>query len=227
MANLALGPARPLIRTARPALPGAASMGQILGTIGSAGALGFMLLLHLFAGGQIQPMTSTLSNAVFAPGVGWMFPAGVLSMALAGLGALLSLRASGLRPGWLATLAVSLTASGMLLVALFPTDPVGAGSLSAQIHRYAAAVAMVAVPVAALRVASVLPQAGRRMLQAAAAMTLAVVLITGVAIFLPGMFEPARGLIQRFLLLSELVVLALLVYLPARAVTPAGQPGRN
>ncbi|MGH3468429.1 MAG: DUF998 domain-containing protein [Thermocrispum sp.] len=194
-------------------------MGRFLGTVGAAGALGFMVLLHVFAGARIEPVTSTLSNAVFAPGVGWMFPAGVLSMALAGLGAVIILRASSLRAGSLATLAVGVTAVGLLVVALFPTDPVGTGSLSAQIHRYAAAVVMVAVPVAALRVASALPlhTAGRRMLRAAAVMTLAVVLVTGVAIFLPGVFDPARGLIQRFLLLSELVVLALLVYLPARA----------
>lgn len=213
MANLVLAPPAVLPRT----LPSGLSTGRLLGTVGAVGALGFMLLLHLFAGASIEPVTSTLSNAVFAPHVGWMFPAGVLSMAVAGVGAVLCLRASGLNPGWLATLAVWLTASGLVLVALFPTDPVGAGSLSAQIHRYAAAVVMVAVPVAALRVACVLPSAARRALRAVALLTIAVVLVTGVAIFLPGVFDPARGLIQRFLLLSELLVLALLVHLPARA----------
>lgn len=215
MANLVLAPAPDL----RATLPPAVTVDRALGAVGAAGALGFMTLLHVLAGEHIAPVTSTLSNAVFAPGVGWMFTAGVLSMALAGLGAVVSLRASGLRAGWLATLAVSLTAAGLLVVAVFPTDPVGAGSLSAQIHRYAAAVVMVAVPVAALRVASVVPrfEPGRRLLQAASLTTSAVVLVTGVAIFLPGVFDPARGLIQRFLLLSELMVLALLVYLPARA----------
>jgi hypothetical protein len=212
MANLVLAQRTPVIR----AVPSTAALGSAVGFVGAAGALGFMLLLHVLAGDRIEPVTATLSNAVFAPEVGWMFPAGVLSMALAGVGALLSLRASSLRPGWLATLAVSLTALGLVLVALFPTDPVGASSLSAQVHRYAAAVVMVAVPVAALCVAAALPRGARRTLQLAAGVTLAVVLVTGVAIFLPGVFDPARGLIQRFLLLSELLVLALLVHLPAR-----------
>jgi hypothetical protein len=212
MANLVLAQRTPVIR----AVPSTVSLGSAVGFVGAAGALGFMLLLHVLAGDRIEPVTATLSNAVFAPEVGWMFPAGVLSMALAGVGALLSLRASSLRPGWLATLAVSLTALGLVLVALFPTDPVGASSLSAQVHRYAAAVVMVAVPVAALSVAAALPRGARRTLQLAAGVTLAVVLVTGVAIFLPGVFDPARGLIQRFLLLSELLVLALLVHLPAR-----------
>lgn len=213
MANLVLAQRTVVIR----AVPSTAALGSAVGFVGAAGALGFMVLLHVLAGDRLEPVTATLSNAVFAPEVGWMFPAGVLSMALAGVGALVSLRASSLRPGWLVTLAVSLTALGLVLVALFPTDPVGASSLSAQVHRYAAAVVMVAVPVAALRVAAVLPpQTGRKTLQLAAAVTLAVVLVTGVAIFLPGVFDPARGLIQRFLLLSELLVVALLVHLPAR-----------
>lgn len=216
MANLVL--VQP--RTARVALPARTAFASVVGTVGAVGAVGFMTLLHVVAADDIAPVTATLSNAVFAPGVGWMFPAGVLSMALAAVAALVSLRGCGLRIGWLAKLAVQLTALGLVLVALFPTDPVGAGSLSAQVHRYAAAVVMVAVPVAALRVAAALPGRGRRGLQFAAAGTLTLVLITGVAIFLPGVFDPARGLIQRGLLLSELLVLALLVHLPARNGRP-------
>lgn len=170
-----------------------------------------MTLLHVFAGGSIAPMTSTLSNAVFAPGVGWMFPAGVLSMALAAAGAWHSLRAHGS----LGRFAVAMASAGLVVVALFPTDPVGAGSLSAQIHRYAAAVVMVAVPIAAFAVARGLGD-GRRVLLAVASATAVVVVVTGVAIFLPGVFDPARGLIQRALLLGELVLIALLVHLPNR-----------
>jgi hypothetical protein len=194
------------------------AVGRFLGLTGVAGAFAFMLLLHLFAGSAIQPVTETLSNAVFAPQVGWMFPAGVLSMAVGGVGVITTLRASGLPIGRVAMLGAWLTALGLFLVALFPTDPIGHASLSAQIHRYAAAVALVAVPVVALLVAAVLPrgQRGRRMLQAAAMVTGAIVLLTGVAIFLPGTFDPVRGVIQRVQLISELLVLALLIQLSVR-----------
>jgi ATP/ADP translocase len=54
------------------------------------------------------------------------------------------------------------------------------------------------------------------MLQAAAMVTGAIVLLTGVAIFLPGTFDPVRGVIQRVQLISELLVLALLIQLSVR-----------
>jgi Protein of unknown function (DUF998) len=228
MTNLVLAQPSPSVRAARVAWPNAASIGWAMGLVGVVGAVGFMATLHLIAGARIEPMTSTMSMAAFAPHVGWMFPAGVLSMALVSLGALVSLRSGPLRAGWFASFAVSVAALGIVLVALFPTDIVGAGSLSAQIHRYAAAVVMFAVPVAALVVAAALrgrPEltAWRRVLLAGAAATIGVVIVTGVAIFLPSFFEPARGLIQRSLLLCELVLLALLVYLPRRAAVVASR----
>ncbi|MFO7192195.1 MULTISPECIES: DUF998 domain-containing protein [Thermocrispum] len=226
MANIVAAPVSARSATApvtRSAWPHPLAVGRLLGMTGVIVAFVFMLLLHLLAGAAIQPVTETLSGAVFAPGVGWMFPAGVTSMAVAGLGVAVVLHGSGLPVGRVAMVGAWLTTVGLVLVTLFPTDRVGAGSISAQIHRYAAAVALLAVPVVALLVARLLGH-GKRMLQAAAWFVVVVLVLTGVAIFLPGVFDPVRGVIQRVLLVGELVVLAQLIHLTVRAAVRSDRP---
>src|SRR5690606_11733633 len=102
MANIVVAPAP--VASAHPSVPRLSwphplAVGRFLGLTGVAGAFAFMLLLHLFAGSAIQPVTETLSTAVFAPQVGWMFRAGVLSMAVGGVGVITTRRASGLPIG--------------------------------------------------------------------------------------------------------------------------------
>lgn len=202
-------------------LPASATVGSALGLTGVALAVTFMVALHALGAAHISTISATLSDTVFTPGVGWMFSAGVLSMALAGAGALITLRASGLARGSLPEFAVTLASIGLLLVALFPTDPVGATSLSAEIHRDAAAVAMICLPLAALRVAAALaavPELNRsaRVLRRSALLTGAVLIVVGYSQLAPGSLEHARGLLQRIMLLCEALMLAQLVYLPAR-----------
>src|SRR5699024_4229340 len=108
-----------------------------------------MLILHLVAYGRTDPMSSTLSNYIFVPGYGWLFPTAVLATAGAGFAVLYELTRSLPQPRLSLRLTVLLASLCCLLVALFPTDRAGPLTLSAEIHRYAAGAAFCCVPLAA------------------------------------------------------------------------------
>ncbi|WP_169808715.1 DUF998 domain-containing protein [Microtetraspora niveoalba] len=122
-------------------------MGIVLGyaAIG-AGAAG-MVLLHLIS--ELNPLRDMISDYVFTPH-GWLLPASLSLLATgAAVHALrlarLERRGAMLVGGW---------AGCMLLVAGFPTDRPGLSlSMSGEIHRYAAFVAFVCMPLAGLLVA--------------------------------------------------------------------------
>jgi uncharacterized protein DUF998 len=168
--------------------------------------------LNVVALGRMNPLNTTMSDYVFVPGAGWMFPASLLAMAVAGAGVGLGLWAKGVLTGVLPKLSLSLAVLGLLLAAAFRTDLGDASvTVSANIHRYAAGVVFFCVPITAFLVA-------RRVARRRSLYVGVVVSSVLLALFLtchlgpmPDALGELSGLLQRLLFVAELVVLAQLV----------------
>lgn len=130
-----------------------------VGLIGASFAA--LAVLQAIALPVLDPIQGTISDMFYAPGGGWLFPAmgalcvagsAILAAALARLDARKAAAAVGI---WCLALAVA---------AVVPTDPPGAAamSLAAEIHRDAAAVMFIAMPLAGLLVARMRFDAGSR-----------------------------------------------------------------
>ncbi|MGX7827970.1 DUF998 domain-containing protein [Actinokineospora sp. 24-640] len=195
------------------------AMGVALGFTGLVLSAVFMAGLHLVASGQINPIESPLSGYVFVDGYGWMFGASVVGMAVGGVGVLIGLWGTAVPSRGLPRLALGLAAVCCLLVALFPTNKTGPLTLSAEIHRYAAGVAFVCVPIAALLVAAHLSGSGgvSRWLRRTAFGTalLLVVFLTSHFGVLPEEVQRMSGLFQRIMFALQLVTIAQLLRVPA------------
>jgi Protein of unknown function (DUF998) len=205
-----------------------------LGIAGIVLSLLFMTNLTVAAWDRMSVVGTTMSDYVFVPGVGWMFGAAVLSMSVAGLGAMLGLAAIGLLGKGLLRLALGVAVLGSLVAAIFPTDLGESLSTSAQIHRYAAGVVFFAVPIAVLLVARGLTGvgylAGNRKWLYTNAIGTSVVLALFLASHLgaaPTALQELNGLFQRLLFVLELALLGQLVLLPLRFRLPAGLRARQ
>lgn len=217
MANLVLTSRSAPVRGVVLPTPRPAPVGVFLGVVGLVFAALFMGGLNVVASDRMNPLDTTMSDYVFVPGAGWMFPASLLAMCVAGAGVGVGLWARGLLGGVLPKLAMGLALAGLLLAAAFETDPGDVSvSASALIHRYAAGVVFFCVPITAYLVARHLPRP--RSLYAGA--TVATVLL---ALFLtchlgpmPDTLGDLNGLLQRLLFCAELAVLAQLVHVVRR-----------
>ncbi|GAB1508377.1 DUF998 domain-containing protein [Actinophytocola sp. KF-1] len=217
MANLALTARSLPVRGVVIPTPRPAPIGVFLGVVGLVFAALLMGGLNVVAYDRMNPMNTTMSDYVFVPGAGWMFPAALLAMCVAGIGAGVGLAAKGLLRGVLPKLSLGLALLGLFLAAVFPTDLGDVSlTLSAQIHRYAAGVVFFCVPITAVLVARRMER--RRALHVGA--TVASVLL---ALFLtchmgpmPDALGEMSGLLQRLLFVSELVVLGQLIRVVSR-----------
>ncbi|MFL6124744.1 DUF998 domain-containing protein [Actinophytocola sp.] len=216
-----------LVLTSRPApirgvvlpTPRPAPVGVFLGVVGLVFAALLMGGLNLVAVDQMDPLSTTMSDYVFVPGAGWMFPASLLAMCVAGAGVSVGLWARGLLDGVLPKLSLGLALLGLLLAAVFETDRGDASvTVSAQIHRYAAGVVFFCVPITAFLV-------GRRLVERRSLYVGVAVTSVLLALFLTchlgpmeGVFGEVSGLLQRVLFCAQLVVLAQLVRVVQRPV---------
>ncbi|TQS18744.1 DUF998 domain-containing protein [Microbispora hainanensis] len=180
-------------------------MGMVLGYALVAAGATAMLALHLVGG--LDPLTATISQYFYAPD-GWLLPLSLTSIAVGS--AVLAVRLDRLgRLDRRAALLVGMWSACLLLVAGFPTDPLGAPlSLSGNIHRYAAFVAFASLPVAGLRVARATQSRLVRVLCAVALGSLVLVVVPYVFRVLsldPGAV-PA-GLTQRLTVVTEMAAL--------------------
>ncbi len=217
MTNLVLtSPSLPVRGVVIPT-PRPAPVGVFLGVVGLVFAALFMGGLTLVAAGQMNPLDTTMSDYVFVPHVGWLFPASLLAMAVAGAGVAVGLWARGLLAGVLPKLALALAMLGLLLAAAFRTDLGDASvTLSAQIHRYAAGVVFFAVPIAALLVARRLEQRKSLYVSVVVTSTLLTLFLTCHLGPMPTVLGELSGLLQRLLFVAELVLLAQLVRVVSR-----------
>lgn len=212
---------RPL-RTQMPSRRPSATV-ALLGLVGVLVSVASMTVLHVVASGQVDPLSSTMSNYVFVPGYGWLFPAAVLGMAAGGFAVLLALAQGVLGSGTLLRLAMLLASVCCLLVAIFPTNRTGPLTVSAEIHRYAAGVAFCCVPIAALLVAArinaVAPgstQSIRLRRSALASALILAVFLTSHLGLMPEFMQHLRGLFQRLQFAVQLVTLTQLLLATAR-----------
>lgn len=187
---------------------------------------GAMLVLHTEAG--LDPAHTVISEYAFQA-AGWLLP---LSLTLFAFGAALiaeALRRSGADRRVVALLAV--WGMCMVLVGAFPTDPPGVPlSVSAGIHRYAAFVAFLVMPLAGLLLARTGIRHARLVrvlsLVALGALVLVVIPYAVRMLGIPLADEdfPA-GLIQRTVVVTELGVLWLAgLAAPWRAERSAAAP---
>jgi hypothetical protein len=184
----------------------AGGFGAVL--IGAAAMIG----LHLSTG--LDPLHSVISEYAFEP-EGWLLAASLTSFAAGSvMFAIAMIRAGAERwVGWL----VVLWGTCMLLIGAFPTDKPGVPlSMSGGIHRYAAFVAFLVMPVAGLAIAR---RIGRDRGAAAMRVLSGVALACLVAVVVPyvlrmlgmdvGNDDIPAGLTQRLVVVTEVGVLIL------------------
>lgn len=188
----------------------------------------FMLQLTIRSWDRMSVLNTTMSDYVFVPGIGWMFEAAVLCMAVAGIGAMAGLAAIRLLAGGLLPVALGLAVLGSLLAAVFRTDLGESLSTPAQIHRYAAGVVFFCVPIATYLVARRLTGVGylagyRKWLYTNMIVTSVVLTLFMTSHFgvMPELLQELNGLFQRMLFVLELTLLAQIVLLPLRFRAPA------
>ncbi len=187
---------------------------------------GAMLTLH--AAAELDPLYSVISEYAFQS-AGWMLP---VSLTLFAFGSTLiaeALRRAG-ADRWVVAMLLTWGAS-MVLIGAFPTDAPGLPlSLSGGIHRYAAFVAFLVMPLAGFLLARARIRYARcvRMLSVLALGALLLVVIPYVVrLFGIPLADDAipAGLIQRTVVLTELGVLALAGLSMARSPVRRPQGG--
>lgn len=119
-------------------------------------------------------------------------------------------------------------AAGLMLSAVFPTDPgTGVGSLAGEIHRWGAAVVFTALPVAGWVLARGRTAGPRwhlvRSLSLTSALTLAAYLAAHPASITSSFIDGVAyyGLLERGLVLAEIVLVAVMAFAAAREHKPA------
>jgi hypothetical protein len=184
--------------------------GLVAVAAGSAG----MLDLHVTSG--LNPLSETISEYIFAAD-GWLLPASlvVLSAGAAMLALAVTRVGGDRRAAWL----MGLWGGCLLIVAAFPTDRPGLPlSMSGSIHRYAAFVAFLSLPLAGL----ILMRRGcyARMVKAlsvAALGSLTAMTVPYAAVTLGLDMVGLPGLTQRLVVVSEVALLVLLGLVVLRA----------
>jgi len=95
-------------------------------------------------------VSTTISDLIFADGIGWLFEVSAVLLATASVALTIALARTRLPAGSLISVILGLWSLGLLVAAVFPTDALGVETLSVagQIHRYAGATMYVSLPVA-------------------------------------------------------------------------------
>lgn len=217
MANLVLTSRSVPVRGMAFPVPRPAPIGVFLGVVGLVFAALLMGGLNIVAFGRMNPLDTTMSDYVFVPGAGWMFPASLLAMCAAGAGVTVGLWSRGLLDGVLVRVSLALAMLGLLLAAVFRTDLGDASvSMSAQIHRYSAGVVFFCVPITGFLVARQLSRGRSLYVGVLVTSVLLVLFLTCHLGPMESVFGEYSGLLQRLLFCSQLVVLGQLVWVVQR-----------
>ncbi|MFE9203464.1 DUF998 domain-containing protein [Micromonospora sp. NPDC007230] len=193
---------------ARLALRVANRLGRLLGLAAAAVALVLFALLHVLVA-RLSPVTDTISDYALSPD-GWIFDTAVLVLAASSvclLGPLLRRQAAV--P--LATGCYACWCLGLVVLTVFPRDPVGAPTtVTGEIHKWASVIALLSLPLGALLTARRRRGPGARVVAVTAAVCL-VALVPFVSAYLASSpLKPYLGLIERAVALGEVVLLLLL-----------------
>ncbi|MFU8874325.1 DUF998 domain-containing protein [Micromonospora sp. SL4-19] len=211
---------------ARPALHIADRLGRLLGLAAAALALVLFALLHVLVS-RLSPVTDTISDYALSSD-GWIFDAAVLVLAggsVCLLGPLLWRRHAAVPS---ATACYACWCLGLVLLTVFPRDPVGAPVTAAgEIHKWASVIALLSLPLGALLTARRRRGPGARVVAVTAAVCL-VALVPFVSAYLASSpLKPYLGLIERAVALGEIALLLLLgtIRLGLRATAHLGAAG--
>jgi hypothetical protein len=195
-----------------------------------------IVVLHLLGAGHLDPATTTVSDYVSLPGGAALLATAVLAVALATAAVPIGLLRAGLptKSCW----PFGLGCAGLVATIAFPTNVLGtAESPATVLHRYAAGLFFVSLPVAALMVLRRLPNNPSnpnnpnnsnnivRIGTAASVVTGVLFLVSHIPLVLPdwpGAQEIAtllpRGLVERTLLTVDIALLAALACSARRVV---------
>ncbi|ONI90284.1 hypothetical protein ALI22I_13300 [Saccharothrix sp. ALI-22-I] len=160
-----------------------------------------IVYLHVASVGELSPITHTISDYIFVDNGSGLLAVTALSLAAASVGLLVSLIRSGLpRRGPVAVL-MGLWSAGLAVVAVFPTDPVGAPtSFSGAVHRYAGAVMFASLPLAGWLISRTFIRSTTvRRFSVAAGITSVAFMLSHAAVVYPGGGAVVLGLFERVL----------------------------
>ncbi|MEV0233540.1 DUF998 domain-containing protein [Nonomuraea sp. NPDC050786] len=186
-------------------IPRQSALGAVAGTVVSAGALTYAQV--------VLPAQTLLSDYALVPG--GLVPVLIGMLALAGACLSLAYGLAAGDPARTAATRVLLLAgtAGLMLSAIFPTDPSPVGSMTGEIHRWAAAVVFTSLPVAGWALARGRAAAPRwnavRALSVTSAATLVVYLAAHPASVTSALIGGSAyyGLLERGLVLAEMALL--------------------
>lgn len=186
-------------------------------------AVGGMALLHLLGIGRLDPATTTVSDYVALPGGATLLALAVLGVAAATAGVAAGQVAAG-APRWLAV-PFGIGCVGLVATIAFPTNVIGtATTVDAVLHRYAAGLFFVSLPIAALLSRRHHPSWVVRLLTTTSVLVGLVFLASHIPLVLPdapGAHQIAavlpRGIAERALLTVDIALLAALAAAPRRA----------
>ncbi|MFC4057611.1 DUF998 domain-containing protein [Planomonospora corallina] len=184
---------------------------------------------HLAAGGAVDPLTGLVSEYALVDATAWALVGGTLALASGCLWTAYGLtRTDPVRSAAARVLLVA-AALGLLLTAVFPTDPApGVVSAAGEIHRWSAAVVFTALPGAGLLLGHRYGAASLRAVSGAAVALLVVFLSahpgSPVADLIggPGYY----GLVERLLLLAEMALVFLAAGHAGGRPVPVGSSSR-
>lgn len=205
-----------VVRQGRPGGP----VGVVFGAIGV--AVLAMLVLHLRGAGRLDPLTTTVSDYVSLPGGAALLAVAVLAVTVAAAAVPIGLLRAGLPRPAPPTVWFGLGCAGLLATVVFPTNALGSvTSLDTVLHRYAAGLFFVCLPIAALLTLRRLPDPATRVLTVTSVVVGLLFLVSHVPLVFPG-FPDAhlvgtllpRGLVERALLAVDLALLGSLAAAP-------------
>lgn len=182
-----------------------------------------MALLHLLGIGHLDPATTTVSDYVALPGGATLLAVAVLGVAAATAGVAAAQIAAG-ASRWLAV-PFGIGCVGLAATIAFPTNVIGtATTVDAVLHRYAAGLFFVSLPIAALLSLRHHPSRVVRLLTAASVLVGLAFVASHIPLVLPeapGARQIAtvlpRGIAERALLTVDIALLAALAAAPRRA----------
>jgi Protein of unknown function (DUF998) len=199
-------------------------VGVVLGAIGL--AVLAMLVLHLIAAGRLDPATTTVSDYVSVPGGSVLLAFSTLAIAVATAAVPVGLVRARIPGAAGLCLPFGLGSAGLLASIAFPTNALGAAvSVDTVVHRYAAGVFFVSLPVAALLTLRRLPDRAVAWLTGLGVVAGVLFLASHAPLVFPDWSGARlvatllpRGLAERGLLLVDLAVLAVLAMAGRRAL---------
>ncbi|MCW3814079.1 DUF998 domain-containing protein [Micromonospora sp. DR5-3] len=194
---------------ARAALRIANRLGRLLGLTAAALALVLFALLHVLVS-RLSPVTDTISDYALSSG-GWIFDTAVLVLAASSvclLGPLLWRRQTAVP---LATACYACWCLGLVVLTVFPRDPVDAPvTATGEIHKWASVAALLSLPLGALLTARRRRGPGARVVAVTAAVCLVALVPFVTAYLASSPLKPYLGLVERAVALGEVILLLLL-----------------